>query len=883
MRASPIVNEDDGVSGNTAPAASDDSASAAHDTAVVLDVLANDSDADGDPLTVTAVTAPSNGTAVINADNTITYTPDAGFTGADSFTYTVSDGTDSDTATATVTVANPPSQEIVSDDFSSGALDPLVWSFAAPPGATVASDTAGQEAFIRLETPPGDFDPYDTNNGARIVQAAADEDFQLVTRWLTSPDAQYQGQGFLVEQNAGTWLRFDVYSNGSKLFAYGGATTDGDTRTKFNVSLGTTEMPYMRLTRTGDQWTFELSADGSNWTVSRSFTEAITVTAVGLMSSSSGGAPGYIAEADYFENTAAPFVTEDGGSTNTAPAASDDSAAAAQDTAVVLDVLANDSDADGDPLTVTAVTAPSNGTAVINADNTITYTPDAGFTGADSFTYTVSDGTDSDTATATVTVSPPGNTAPAASDDSAAAAHDTAVVLDVLANDSDADGDPLTVTAVTAPSNGTAVINADNTITYTPDAGFTGADSFTYTVSDGTDSDTATATVTVASPPSQEIVSDDFSSGALDPLVWSFIAPPGATVASDTAGQEAFVRLETPPGDFNPYDTNNGARIVQAAADEDFQLVTRWLTSPDAQYQGQGFLVEQNAGTWLRFDVYSNGSGLFAYGGATTDGDTLTKFNVSLGTTEMPYMRLTRTGDQWTFELSADGSNWTVSRSFTEAITVTAVGLMSNSSGGAPGYIAEADYFENTAAPIVNEDDGVSGNTAPVASDDSAAADQDTAVVLDVLANDSDADGDPLTVTAVTAPSNGTAVINADSTITYTPDAGFTGADSFTYTVSDGTDSDTATATVTVSPPGNTAPAASDDSAATDQDTAVVLDVLANDSDARRPAHRHRPRRPTRSMPTIPSPYTPDAGFTGADSFTYTSATAPTATPQPQP
>ncbi|WP_152354710.1 Ig-like domain-containing protein, partial [Brachybacterium subflavum] len=73
-----------------------------------------------------------------------------------------------------------------------------------------------------------------------------------------------------------------------------------------------------------------------------------------------------------------------------------------------------------------------------------------------------------------------------------------------------------------------------------------------------------------------------------------------------------------------------------------------------------------------------------------------------------------------------------------------------NSSGGAPGYIAEADYFENTAAPIANED-GAGGNTAPVAAGDSAATAQDTAVVLDVLANDSDADGDPLTVTAVTA------------------------------------------------------------------------------------------------------------------------------------
>ncbi len=295
--------------------------------------------------------------------------------------------------------------------------------------------------------------------------------------------------------------------------------------------------------------------------------------------------------------------------------------------------------------------------------------------------------------------------------------------------------------------------------------------------------------------------SDDFASGMLDPNVWTFTAPSGATVASGVSGSEAFVRLETPAGDFNPYDTNNGARLMQSAADEDFQLAARWLTSPTEQYQGQGFLVEQDAGNWIRFDIYSNGSALYAYGGVTTNGDTRTKFNVSLGTTPMPYMRLTREDDRWTFELSEDGTNWTVSRSFTAAITVSAVGLMSNSSGGAPGYVAEADYFESTADPIVAEDGNISGNTAPVAVDDSAETDADTAVVLNVLANDSDADGDTLTVTATSTPSNGTVVINGDNTVTYTPNAGYTGSDSFTYTISDGTDTTTATANVNVGSP----------------------------------------------------------------------------------
>ena len=100
------------------------------------------------------------------------------------------------------------------------------------------------------------------------------------------------------------------------------------------------------------------------------------------------------------------------------------------------------------------------------------------------------------------------------------------------------------------------------------------------------------------------------------------------------------------------------------------------------------------------------------------------------------------------------------------------------------------------------------GSNDPVASGDSASTDEDAAVVITVLSNDSDPNGDPLTITAVSDPANGTTVINPDGTITYTPDPDFNGIDSFTYTISDG-NGGTATATVMVTvTPVNDAPVA---------------------------------------------------------------------------
>src|SRR5205814_76175 len=136
-------------------------------------------------------------------------------------------------------------------------------------------------------------------------------------------------------------------------------------------------------------------------------------------------------------------VTVSVNAVNDVPVAALDAATTAEDTSVTIPVLANDSDPDGDTLSDPKSTAPAMGTALANANSTISYTPHADFNGTDSFTYTISDG-HGETATATVSVTTtPENDTPVAANDAAVTSEDTAVSIAVLANDSDPDGDAL--------------------------------------------------------------------------------------------------------------------------------------------------------------------------------------------------------------------------------------------------------------------------------------------------------------------------------------------------------------------------------------------------------------------------------------------------------
>ena len=614
-----------------------------------------------------------------------------------------------------------------SDDFDGGVLGDA-WTFSGPAGTSVGLGVDGAERFAVLSVPAGDFNVWGGQRGARLLQAAADEDLEIAARFLSTPTAAFQVQGLVVEEDADTWIRFDTYHDGTRLRAFAAVTLDGASSVRFNVALPVAAAPYLKVVRTGDTWSFAWSADGETFVTAGSFTQAIAVTAVGPFAGSTGAAPGFVAKVDWFETADDPILAEDGESApDLAPVAVDDALATAVDTPLTIDVAA-----------------------------------------------------------------------------------------DLLANDADPEGGPLSLASVSAPATGTLADNGDGTLTYTPAAGFSGTDTFTYAVTDGASTVEATVTVAVEAPPEPPapLSSDDFAGESIDGR-WNFSGPAGTGTRLEVEGAERFLVLDVPAGDFNVWGAKRGARVLQATADGDLEIAARFLSTPTAAFQMQGLLVEEDADTWIRFDTYHDGTRLRAFAAVTLDGASSVRFNKALPVAAAPYLKVVRDGDVWTMSWSTDGTVWTTAGSFSQAITVTAVGPFAGSTGAAPGFEAKVDWFETATDPLASED-GIAGeNLPPVAVDDAFATGIDTPIVIaaaDLLGNDTDPEGRPLSIVSIGAPGTGALADNGDGSYTYTPAPGFSGSDTFTYVVGDGSFTDEGTVTVSVEaepePPG---PFASDD------------------------------------------------------------------------
>jgi hypothetical protein len=218
---------------------------------------------------------------------------------------------------------------------------------------------------------------------------------------------------------------------------------------------------------------------------------------------------------------------------NALPVAVADTATTVQGVPLAIAVLANDTDADGGSLTVTAVTAvtPAIAGTVTNNGSDVTLNSSSLYTGPATFSYTMSDG-QGGTATAqvSVTVIPGQNQPPVANADSASTASGTAVTIDVLANDTDANGDPLSVIGVTNGVRGTVANNGVN-VTYTPNAGTSGTDVFSYTVADGRGGTASgSVTVNVAAPESLAVSLAEYRAGSLEWRVAGTSSAVGATI-----------------------------------------------------------------------------------------------------------------------------------------------------------------------------------------------------------------------------------------------------------------------------------------------------------------------------------------------------------------
>ncbi len=563
------------------------------------------------------------------------------------------------------------------------------------------------------------------------------------------------------------------------------------------------------------------------------------------------------------------FSTVDVLDENSDPTANDDSDSTLLDTAVVIDVIANDTDPESDPLSIVTFTAPTNGNVTDNGDGTMTYTPAPGFIGTDTFDYVISDGnggTDTATVTVDVTDGGGGNTDPDAVDDSDTTSINTPVTITVLGNDTDPEMDTLSVTGATDPANGSVVVNADGTVDYTPDADFTGTDTFNYTISDGNGgTDTATVTVSV----------EDAGGNR----------PPAAEDDSATTPEETEVRIyvlgndEDP--DMDPLTLTSVSDPAEGTARIDPAEPTTILFTPNAGVTGPvtfTYTVADPSGAedtaTVTVDVTPDGGGntppTAVDDEATTPEGTPVVIDDPAGNDTDPNgdpLTVTEVGTptNGTATLNPDGTvTYTPTDDFTGEDTI-------------PYTVDDGNGGTDTGEIIVTvTPEG--GNTDPDAVDDAETTPVDTPVVITVLGNDTDPESDPLSVTTATDPANGSVTVNPDGTVTYTPDASFTGTDTFDYTISDGNGgTDTATVTVTVGDGGgNTPPTAVDDEATTPEGTPVVIDDPAgNDTDPNGdPLTVTEVGTPTNGTATLNPDgtvtYTPTDDFTGEDTIPYT-------------
>lgn len=282
------------------------------------------------------------------------------------------------------------------------------------------------------------------------------------------------------------------------------------------------------------------------------------------------------------------------GAGNHGPVANADEYSVDEDTILSVaapGVLSNDTDADNDTLTAVIASGPANGSVVLQASGAFVYTPNADFSGTDSFTYTASDGSGG-TATGTVTITVNAvNDSPVARPDSFTATEDVTLNISapgVLANDVDPNGDPLLAVIESGPAHGTVVLNSDGSFAYNPNPNFSGSDAFSYRAKDASlASSPATVTINVAAVNDAPVAIDDTftitgsslsvaAPGVLvndvdvegDSLTAVIVtAPSHGTVVLQASG--AFVY--TPNGGFSGTDTfqykaNDGSLVSTSAA-----------------------------------------------------------------------------------------------------------------------------------------------------------------------------------------------------------------------------------------------------------------------------------------------------------------------------
>jgi FtsP/CotA-like multicopper oxidase with cupredoxin domain len=426
-------------------------------------------------------------------------------------------------------------------------------------------------------------------------------------------------------------------------------------------------------------------------------------------------------------------------------------------------VLANDTSLGAEPR-ASLVSLPSNGTVSLNASGSFSYSPDANFNGNDSFSYKiVSDGQESGAAAVNIAVEPV-NDLPSAVNDAVSTPKNAAIVINVLANDSDVEGSALSVTAVSAPPNGSAVINGAATVTYTPAADYVGLDTFTYTMTDGEGFAEAAVSVNVTQTPTA--VNDNYVMNEDSTLV---VPSPGVLQNDITLGENPSAALVSGPSSGTIEFAGDGA--VNYTPNGNFFGVDSFVYN----FTSGGFQSNSAAVSITVNPV--NDAPTAAYDTASTAFNTAVVINALANDVDpdgdaLRIAAVTGAPSSGTVIINPDSTfTYTPNTGF---------------SGTDRFYYTATDntVTSNVGRVVVT----VRANQQPISVIDYAETSVNTPVVIDLAANDYDPDGTIVrsTLTVLTAPGRGGSVVNnGDGTVSFTPLAGFSGSDYFYYSIKD--------------------------------------------------------------------------------------------------
>ncbi|HCE1504690.1 TPA: tandem-95 repeat protein [Vibrio parahaemolyticus] len=773
---------------NDSPVAVDDTTSIQEDTVVTIDVLTNDTDVDGDKLSIESASVPKEQGTVEVVDGKLVFTPAENFNVDAEITYTVTDGELTDEAKVTVTVNPVNDAPIIKVDAVESITEDAVSTDTVVATLTVRdTDTPEDQLTVSLENNSNGYFVL-VGDEVKLTQAgvdavnndelnlkdltisasvsdgvnptANDSDSLIVNRVNDAPTVENAIADQVLSED------FDAYTiDLNEVFK------DSDSSLEFSVSGNNS----IQISIVNGVATITPTADWNG-------KEAITFTAKD---------PSGESVSQTVDFTVAPVADIVA-----------DKAKVVEDTPTIIKVLGNDTfEGDGKVVSLDANNGPVNGSVSVNPDGSVTYTPNDNYHGIDSFTYIVTSGGVSESTTVNVDVTPE-NDAPVAKDDTAITDEDTPVTIDVLPNDTDVDGDKLSIESASVPKEQGTVEVVNGKLVFTPTENFNGDAEIIYTVTDGALTDQATVKVTVNAVNDTPVVESNIADQALaeDFTPYTIDLNTAFSDVDNVDGELTFsvsgnsniqvaivngIATITPTADWNGSET-----LTFTATDpsgESISQTVNFTVAPVADIVADKATVVEDTSTVIK-----------VLGNDTFESDGKV---VSLDTNNGPA--------NGTVLVNPDGSvtytpndNYHGTDSFTYIVT----------SGG----VSESTTVSVDVTPV---------NDAPVAKDDIATTQEDTAVTIDVLPNDSDVDGDKLSIESASVPKEQGTVEVVNGKLVFTPAENFNGDAEITYTVTDGQLTDEAKVTVTVNPV-NDAPTIKVDALESITEDAVSIDTV---------------------------------------------------------